>query len=126
MRKFGRVAPTHLKARDVLEEFSKTLWYLRAIMLGLLLLFTALTAAMYYFGGPVETSDRSASPIGETIYYCAITALTIGYGDVVPTTMFGRLDALLLGLVGLLLTGLIIAAAVRAVQEAARISRMPH
>jgi voltage-gated potassium channel len=126
MRKFGRAAPTHLKARDVLEEFSKTLWYLRAIMFGLLLLFAALTAAMYYFGGPVETSDRSASPIGETIYYCAITALTIGYGDVVPTTMFGRLDALLLGLVGLLLTGLIIAAAVRAVQEAARISRMPH
>lgn len=126
MRRIARADRTHLKARDVLEEFSKTLWYLRAIMLGLLLLFAALTAAMYYFGGPVETTDRSASPVGETIYYCAITALTIGYGDVVPTTPFGRLDALLLGLIGLLLTGLVIAAAVRAVQEAARISRLPR
>lgn len=126
MRKTARAARTHLKARDVLEEFSKTMWYLQAIMLGLLLVFAVLTAAMYYFGGPVETSDRSASPIGETIYYCAITALTIGYGDVVPTTMFGRLDALLLGLVGLLLTGLVIAAAVRAVQEAARRAGSPN
>ncbi|RAO74859.1 potassium channel family protein [Dyella jiangningensis] len=126
MRRIARAERTHLKASDVLGEFSKTMWYLRAIMLGLLLLFAVLTTAMYYFGGPVETSDRSASPIGETIYYCAITALTIGYGDVVPTTPFGRLDALLLGLVGLLLTGLVIAAAVRAVQEAARISHHPH
>ncbi|WP_201313503.1 potassium channel family protein [Dyella sp. EPa41] len=114
-----RDARTHLKAKDVLAEFLETLWYLRAIMLGQLLLFILLTIAMYYFGGPVETSDRSASPPGETFYYCAITALTIGYGDVVPTTPFGRLDALLLGLVGLLMTGLVIAAAVRGVQEAA-------
>lgn len=126
MRKTARAARAHLKAGDVLEEFGKTLWHLRAIMLGLLVLFIALTAGMYYFGGPVETSDRSASPAGETIYFCAITALTIGYGDVVPTTMFGRLDALLLGLVGLLMTGLVIAAAVRAVQEATRGMNPPH
>jgi len=116
----ARDARRHLKAKDVLAEFWKTLWYLRAIMFGQLLLFILLTVAMHYFGGPVETSDRSASPPGETLYYCAITALTIGYGDVVPTTPFGRLDALLLGLVGLLMTGLVIAAAVRGVQEASR------
>lgn len=121
----SRAARTHLKASDVLEEFWRTLWYLRAIMLGQVLLFVLLTAGMYYFGGPVETSDRSASPPGETFYFCAITALTIGYGDVVPTTAFGRIDALMLGLVGLLMTGLVIAAAVRGVQEAARRAGSP-
>ena len=110
----------HLKARDVLTEFAETLWYLRTIMAALLLLFVLLTAGMYYFGGPVETSDRAPSPFGETAYFCSITALTIGYGDVVPTTTFGRIDALLLGLIGMLMTGLVIAAAVRGVQEAAR------
>ena len=75
---------------------------------------------MYYFGGPVETVTRTPSPMGETVYFCAITALTIGYGDVVPTSTFGRLDTILLGLIGLVFTGLVVASAVRGVQEAAR------
>jgi len=120
MGKIDRPDRHHLKAGDVLSEFRDTMWYLRAIMFGLLLTFVLLTIGMYYLGGPVETSDRSASPPGETIYFCAITALTIGYGDVVPTTTFGRIDALMLGLIGMLMTGLVIAAAVRGVQEAAR------
>jgi voltage-gated potassium channel len=114
----------HLKAVDVLREFFETLWYLRAILATLILFLALLTAGMYYFGGPVETSDRSPSPPGETVYFCLITALTIGYGDVVPTTTFGRIDALLLGLVGLLVSGLVIAAAVRGVQEAKREASM--
>jgi voltage-gated potassium channel len=39
---------------------------------------------------------------------------------VVPTTTLGRIDAILLGVVGLLVTGVVTAAAVRGVQEAAR------
>jgi voltage-gated potassium channel len=120
MEKTPKSPTHHLKATDVLAEFVETLWYLQAILAGLLLLFVLLTAGMYYFGGPVETSDRAPSPFGETMYFCTITALTIGYGDVVPTTVFGRIDAVLLGLLGMLMTGLVIAAAVRGVQEAAR------
>ncbi len=120
MEKTTKSPTHHLKASDVLAEFVETLWYLQAILAGLLLLFALLTAGMYYLGGPVETSDRAPSPFGETMYFCTITALTIGYGDVVPTTMLGRIDAVMLGLLGMLMTGLVIAAAVRAVQEAAR------
>jgi voltage-gated potassium channel len=109
-----------LRAREIIEEFGTTLWYLRAILAGLLALFVLLTIGMYYFGGPVETVNRTPSPLGQTLYFCAITALTIGYGDVVPTTTFGRIDAVLLGLIGLLITGLITAAAVRGVQEAGK------
>lgn len=113
MEKAARDAGPAPRARDILREFGKTIWYLRALLAGLLLLFLILTVAMYYFGGPVETQNRTSSPLGETVYFCAITALTIGYGDVVPTTTLGRIDAVLLGLVGLLITGLVIAAAVR-------------
>ncbi|SAL87329.1 Ion channel [Caballeronia terrestris] len=109
-----------LRARDILRESGRTLWYLRAILAGLLVLFVLLTVAMYYVGDPVETVKRTPSPMAETVYFCAITALTIGYGDVVPTSTFGRLDAILLGLLGMVFTGLIVAAAVRGVQEAAR------
>ncbi len=109
-----------LGAREILREMGRTLWYLRTILAGLLVLYVLLTIGMYYFGGPVETANRTPSPIGETVYFCAITALTIGYGDVVPSSTFGRVDAVLLGLIGLVFTGLIVAAAVRGVQEAAR------
>jgi voltage-gated potassium channel len=112
-------AVVRVRAREILRESGRTLWYLRTILAGLLVLFLLLTLAMYYIGDPVETVKRTPSPIGETMYFCAITALTIGYGDVVPTSTFGRIDAILLGLTGMVFTGLIIAAAVRGVQEAA-------
>ncbi|MBP0592228.1 two pore domain potassium channel family protein [Paraburkholderia sp. LEh10] len=109
-----------LRAAEILLEMGRTLWYLRAILAGLLVLYVLLTIGMYYYGSPVETANRTPSPMSETVYFCAITALTIGYGDVVPTSTLGRIDAVLLGLIGLVFTGLIVAAAVRGVQEAAR------
>ncbi|ACC75482.1 potassium channel family protein [Paraburkholderia phymatum] len=109
-----------LRAREILREMARTLWYLRAILAGLLLLFILLTIGMYRYGGPVETANRTPSTMAETVYFCAITALTIGFGDVVPTSIFGRIDAVLLGLIGVVFTGLIVAAAVRGVHEAAR------
>ncbi|WP_083654723.1 ion channel [Burkholderia sp. SRS-W-2-2016] len=92
---------------------------MRTILCFMLGLFVLLTIAMYYYGGPVETANRTPASLEQTWYFCAITALTIGYGDVVPTTGFGRIDAVLLGLIGLLFIGLTTAAAVRGVQEAA-------
>ena len=108
------------RAGEFLREFGRTLSYLRVILAALALLFILLTIGMHVFGGPVETVNRTPSPFGQTLYFCSITALTIGYVDVVPTTTFGRIDAILLGLIGLLVTGLVTAAAVRGVQEAAR------
>ncbi|WP_321926608.1 potassium channel family protein [Paraburkholderia guartelaensis] len=111
------------KAREILLESGRTIWYMRLLLCGLLVIFVVLTIGMFYFGGAVETLNRTPSQMGETVYFCAITALTIGYGDVVPTTVFGHIDAVLLGLIGLVFTGLIVAAAVRGVQEASRQAR---
>ncbi len=45
------------------------------------------------------------------------SGLTIGYGDIVMKTPGGRLIALLIGLVGILFTGLMVAVLVYAVRE---------
>jgi voltage-gated potassium channel len=46
--------------------------------------------------------------------------LTIGYGDIVPTTALGRITCLLIGVVGLINIGLIVGVATYAVGKAAK------
>ena len=54
---------------------------------------------------------------GSALYFAFVTRLTIGYGDIVVKTPFGRLVALFIGFVGVLFTGLMVAALVLAVRE---------
>jgi voltage-gated potassium channel len=117
-------APKHdvraqIRPRHAIAEFSRLLWHLRSILASLLILFLILSVAMYYVGGAVDTSTRAHSSLGETFYFCAITALTIGYGDVIPTTVLGRIVAVLLGMLGLLITGVVTGCAVYSIQMAA-------
>jgi hypothetical protein len=56
-------------------------------------------------------------PFNDTLYFAFVTGLTIGYGDIVPQTPGGRLVALLIGFVGILFTGLMVAVLVFAVRE---------
>ena len=56
-------------------------------------------------------------PFNDTLYFALVTGLTIGYGDIVPQTPGGRLVALLIGFVGILFTGLMVAVLVFAVRE---------
>ena len=50
----------------------------------------------------------------DAIYFAFVTGLTIGYGDLVPQTLAGRALAIVIGLCGILLTGLVVALAVKA------------
>ena len=43
-----------------------------------------------------------------------ITGLTVGYGDVVPTTILSRVVSVLVGLIGLIFFGILVAVATRA------------
>ena len=52
-----------------------------------------------------------------SIYFSFVTGLTIGYGEIVAKTVLGRVVALLIGLIGIIFTGMVVAVAVRAVQE---------
>ncbi|MFL9896600.1 potassium channel family protein [Paraburkholderia fungorum] len=108
-----------IQPRQAMTEFARVLWHLRGILAVLLILFLVLSAAMYYVGGAVDAATRTPSSPGQTFYFCAVTALTIGYGDVIPTTTPGRIVAVSLGLLGVLITGVVTATAVYAIQVAA-------
>jgi hypothetical protein len=52
------------------------------------------------------------------VYFTFVTGLTIGYGDLVPRQPLSRFLAILVGFFGVVLTGLVAAVAVRALQTA--------
>ncbi len=56
--------------------------------------------------------------MGDAMYFTFVTGLTIGYGDLVPVRFSTRLIAMLIGIIGVLLTGLVAAVGVRALQGA--------
>ena len=58
--------------------------------------------------------------VWQGIYFAFITGLTIGYGDLAPRHVVTRLLAVTIGFLGILLTGLVAALAVKAFQVAPR------
>jgi hypothetical protein len=52
--------------------------------------------------------------LGDSLYFAFVTGLTIGYGDLVPKLFVSRLLSIVIGISGIVLTGLIAAIAVRA------------
>ncbi len=89
--------------------FFRMVWHIRSVFLAIVALIIA---------GAVVFAGVEKMPIREALYFAFITGLTIGYGDIVATTTFGRIMSVLLGFVGILFSGLVIAVAVHAVREA--------
>ena len=54
--------------------------------------------------------------IGDALYFTFVTGLTIGYGDFAPSHLSSRLLAILIGLSGIVLTGLVAAVSVQALK----------
>lgn len=50
----------------------------------------------------------------DALYFTMITGLTVGYGDIVPTTDVARIVSVLVGFVGMVLFGIVVAVATRA------------
>jgi Ion channel len=57
--------------------------------------------------------------IDDALYFTFVTGLTIGYGDITPEHFSSRLLALLIGLTGIVLTGLVAAVSVQALRATA-------
>ena len=88
--------------------FFHALSKIRGIVFGLFAWLVVDAAAIAYF---------EKLPFADALYFTFVTGLTIGYGDIAPVTIAGRVVAILTGLVGILITGLIVAVAVYAVRE---------
>ena len=63
---------------------------------------------------------REGWDLGDSIYFAFVSGLTIGYGDLVPTHPLSRVLAIAVGGAGILLTGLVAAIGVRALERAGR------
>lgn len=61
--------------------------------------------------------------VGDSLYFTFVTGITIGYGDLVPHRALSRILAAVIGLAGILLTGLVAAVVVEALRETARDAR---
>ena len=56
--------------------------------------------------------------IGESLYFTFVTGLTIGYGDLTPKHVLGRLLAVVIAFAGVVLIGLVAALSVQALGAA--------
>ena len=56
--------------------------------------------------------------VQESIYFAFVSGLTIGYGDLAPTSLLTRVLAILIGVCGVLMTALLAAIAVKALTAA--------
>ena len=63
---------------------------------------------------------REGWGLAEGIYFAFVSGLTIGYGDLVPKHPLSRTLAIVIGGTGILLTGLVAAIAVRALERATK------
>lgn len=54
----------------------------------------------------------------DSIYYAFITATTVGYGDFRPDRAAGKFKAILIALLGLIMTGIIVALGVKSAELA--------
>lgn len=92
-----------------IEVFAIALYYLSPLLLFLLFLMTILG----YFVGRTENWS-----VVDSLYYTFITATTVGYGDFHPLAHRSKLFAIIIALLGLLCTGLIVAAGLKAAEVA--------
>jgi voltage-gated potassium channel len=89
--------------------FFDALWKIQVIIYGLSAWLVVNAAAIAYF---------EKMPFADALYFTFITGLTVGYGDIAPVTLLGRVIAILTGLLGVIVSGLIVAVAVYALKKA--------
>jgi len=80
-----------------------------------------LTLIVFIFIMGVLLSIVEGLSLMDGIYFAFVSALTVGYGDIVPHTIIGRTIAVfLLPITGMLITGIMVAAAINAIDKGLR------
>ena len=88
-----------------LKEFGVGLW----LSLPLLLSLGAAIALLGQVAGKTEGWSRF-----DSLYWSFVTATTVGYGDIRPVNRASKVIAVIIALIGLTMTGILIAVAVHA------------
>ncbi len=108
-RSMGSNIDSRARRRSFIAGLVTGLRVLWPILSGLLGIMVALGLAI----GLVEGWS-----VQDSIYFTFVSGLTIGYGDLVPRTLLTRTLAILIGISGVLVTALVAAVAVKALNVA--------
>lgn len=101
--------PVSMKtAWQFLTTFLRSLYFLRGVLLALLLLVSGGATLIWLVEEDVSLFD--------SIYFASITALAVGYGDIVPYTLLGKVASVFISLVGVVIMGILVAASIRALE----------
>jgi len=87
--------------------------FLRGLIRGLLVVWPVmlyLLSVIFLLG--IVVALREGWTTADGMYFAMVTALTVGYGDLTPKSLLGRLLALIIGVHGIVFTGVIVAVAV--------------
>jgi voltage-gated potassium channel len=93
-----------------LRHFVYFIHFVRGVLVALLIMVII---------GCVLLMETEGFSFGTAVYVTAITALTVGYGDITPKTATGQVVSVAIGFIGVLFNGLIVAIATRALAHAA-------
>jgi voltage-gated potassium channel len=91
------------------RHFIHFIHFVRGVLIALLIMVTI---------GCVLLMEAEGFSFGTAVYVTAITALTVGYGDITPKTGAGQVVSVAIAFIGVLFNGLIVAIATRALAHA--------
>lgn len=102
-----KISLFRLSSRLLVKNLGFVYWHIAGVIIWL--------QGLIILGGfAIAFLDKK--PIGETMYLAFITALTIGYGDLTPQSGWAKLVAICIGFIGIIVTGLAVAASIRALE----------
>ena len=93
----------------------------RLLLKNLLLIYWHIAAAVLWLQGAVVLGGVAIAliddkPVIDTMYLAFITTLTIGYGDMTPESGLSKIIVIIIGFIGVIFTGLVVAASLRALE----------